>query len=233
MNDMGLFDKFLPNQFYHVFSKSNNKEKLFYTNENRHFFLNRSRIYLLPFYEIHAYVLMGDHYHLLLRVRSWEEIVLQIRSVEEGRRTVAMKKVLKKEEIKLVSETRLVCDLLDKLLVHQIQRLSISYTKALNKQRNRKGHLFNRPFKRGMIDFDTQYLYLVYYIHHNARKHGLVKDFLQYKHHSYYEILDGGSVLMEVENVLEAFGGKEHFVKFHTGLHYEDKFEGLVIEEEW
>ena len=72
----------------------------------------------------------------------------------------------------------------------------------------------------------------MYYIHHNARIHGFVKDFLQYKHHSYFEILDASSALINVTNVLKAFGGKEDFVNFHHNTHYEDEFNGLMIEEE-
>ena len=233
---MGLYDEFLPDQYYHVFSRSNNKEKLFYTNENRRFFLSKLGLYLLQFFEIHAYALMGNHYHLLLRVRSRNEIILKIEGVEEGKQTVAMKRLLDgkfEEDTRLVSKTRLVSSSnLDKLLVHQIQRLSISYTKALNKQWGRKGHLFNRPFKRCMINFDAKYQYMMYYIHHNARIHGFVKDFLQYKHHSYFEILDASSALINVTNVLKAFGGKEDFVNFHHNTHYEDEFNGLMIEEE-
>jgi len=197
---------------------------------------------MLPFFEIHAYALLGNHYHLLLKVCSQKEILAHILKIENGKRTVAMCNILEEgEDTSLVSKTSLVSSpsskgmdvLIDELLVHQIQRMSISYTKSLNNQTGRTGHLFNRPFKRCMINFESRYKYMMYYIHHNARKHGFVNDFLQYKHHSYFEILDQSSSLISGNRILKAFNGIDNFINFHKMTHHEDEIVNIVIEDDF
>ena len=54
----------------------------------------------------------------------------------------------------------------------QFSNLFNAYTKAFNKRYNRTGTLFERPFKRILIENESYLKYLVYYIHHNPVKHG-------------------------------------------------------------
>ncbi len=175
---------------------------------------------------------MGNHYHLLVEVKSDSEILSNVKLVEVDKRTKAMLSLL--ESTCLVSKTsQVLSSNIDGFITHQFQRLSISYTKSLNKQLGRQGHLFNRPFKRSMIDFDSKYNYMMYYIHHNARKHGFVSDFQDYVYHSYFEIVNRNSSLINSDRVFSNYGSREKFIDFHLEKHYEEKFEGLIIEQEW
>ncbi len=60
------FDQY---HFYHIYNRGNNKEKIFFERENYRFFLTKFIEYMPPNeVEIHAYCLMPNHYHLIVRV---------------------------------------------------------------------------------------------------------------------------------------------------------------------
>ena len=57
-----------PGAIYHVLSRGNNRQSIFSTDEDRHFFLELLEELSGRFeINIYAYVLMGNHYHLLLQ----------------------------------------------------------------------------------------------------------------------------------------------------------------------
>ena len=57
---------FEKDNIYHVFNRGNNREKIFYNNENYIFFLKKIRKHIFPFCEILAYCLMPNHFHFLI-----------------------------------------------------------------------------------------------------------------------------------------------------------------------
>jgi putative transposase len=63
-----------PECFYHIYNRGNNRETLFYNNENYKFFLRRYNEYLSPFVETYAFCLMPNHFHFLIRVKEFAEV---------------------------------------------------------------------------------------------------------------------------------------------------------------
>ena len=63
-----------PDTFYHIFNRGNNRENLFYKPENYLYFLKKYGKYLFPVLETYAYVLLPNHFHLMVRVRKKAEI---------------------------------------------------------------------------------------------------------------------------------------------------------------
>jgi len=53
-------------EYYHLYNRGNNRERIFYTRENYLFFLRQWRKYLVPILDVVAYCLMPTHYHMLL-----------------------------------------------------------------------------------------------------------------------------------------------------------------------
>ena len=57
---------------YHIYNRGNNRETIFKEEKNYLFFLERFHQYLSPWVEVHAYCLMPNHFHMLIRVREIE-----------------------------------------------------------------------------------------------------------------------------------------------------------------
>ncbi|MDN3547086.1 transposase [Mucilaginibacter aquaedulcis] len=56
--------------YYHLYNRGNNKEHIFFENENYSYFLNQFKNYVLPFSEVYAYCLMPNHFHLFIKIND-------------------------------------------------------------------------------------------------------------------------------------------------------------------
>lgn len=221
MNTNAEFDHGL---YYHLYGRTNNKELLFKSQDNRDFFLRRLKHYLGDYILIHAYALMSNHYHLSIKVKDEKYILISLQSLSIYEMTNVQKEYIEED-----SKEKVIA----KLISSQFRRFFISYSQAFNKRHERTGNLFNRTFKRSIYDPEIKFKYLQFYIHHNGRKHSVVKSFEKYLHQSYHEIVKGDSDVIDMNELIFRFGTIEEFVSFHNAVHYEEKFEDVIIEEEW
>ncbi|MDX2190355.1 MAG: hypothetical protein SFY32_10855 [Bacteroidota bacterium] len=103
----------------------------------------------------------------------------------------------------------------DTIISEAFRRFFMSYAKSINKQENRTGSLFQKNFKRKEITNQSYFTSVVLYIHANPQKHGICGDFTEYPHSSFGRILmDKSSKLQKLE-ILNWFGSKESYFKFH------------------
>ncbi len=87
------------------------------------------------------------------------------------------------------------------------------YSKSINKQQSRQGSLFNKPFKRKLID-KPEYLYvLVNYIHRNPVHHGLTTSVEEYDWTSYNSIMNNDESLLDLRTLIDWYGDLETFDK--------------------
>lgn len=178
-----------PERVYHLYTHANGSENLFREKENYRYFLKKYAEHIHPVVETYAYCLMPNHLHLMIRVRKEVEI-------------------------------RRVPDLtgfenLSGLVSRQFSKLFNAYLKAVNKKYDRKGSLFQRPFKRKPILDDAYFTALIAYIHNNPVHHGFVETPDDWPHSSWHAYLPGKPSRLAKEEALAWFGGKEEFVKFH------------------
>jgi REP element-mobilizing transposase RayT len=96
------------------------------------------------------------------------------------------------------------------------RRLFQSYALSFNSYYGRKGTLFQRPFKRALIETEQNFTNLIYYIHANPQRPGLINDFKQWNWSSYASMISEKPTSLCREEVLNWFGGKEQFIKFHS-----------------
>ena len=157
------FTKFKENQFYHVYNRSIDKKAMFKNDGNYEFFLKQFDNYLSPVLDTYSYCLLGNHFHLLVRIQD----------------LTTFKKLSNLNEEKTSHQ----------IVSHQFQKFFQSYAMAFNKQQDRTGTLFQTPFKRVWVDDENYYTKLVYYIHANPQLHGLINDFKEWKWSSYGRIL--------------------------------------------
>ena len=60
-------------QYYHIYNRGNNGETLFREQRNYPYFLKLYANYIEPVAATYAYCLMSNHFHLLVRIKEYEE----------------------------------------------------------------------------------------------------------------------------------------------------------------
>ena len=118
------------------------------------------------------------------------------------------------------------------LISDQFRKFFISYSMAINKQENRKGNLFQRGFKRKIIDDEKYFYSAVFYIHSNPVHHGMIKDLTTYRFSSYKSLAGNKETKLCRDEVMEWFGGKRNFIEFHTETKRNYFIDNFIIEDE-
>ena len=104
---------------------------------------------------------------------------------------------------------------LHEIVSKQFRLLFQRYALAFNKQRNRIGTLFQTPFKRALVVEQEHLFHLIYYIHHNPKKHQLTHDFRIWRWSSFTSLLTEKPTLLKRKEVIKLFGSLEEFKNFH------------------
>lgn len=60
--------KLIAGNYYHIYNKGNNNERLFAREENYDYFLNKFKKHLHGFIDIYSYCLLPNHFHFLIKV---------------------------------------------------------------------------------------------------------------------------------------------------------------------
>ncbi len=178
---------------YHIYNRGINGCNLFQENENYEYFLHLYAKYISVIAETFAWVLMKNHFHFLVRIKSVKELNLQGFENLEG---------LKGTNRNFANQ--------------QFSNLFNAYSKAINKRYKRTGSLFEHPFRRVQVTAIGQLKYLIYYIHHNPIHHGFCKHSLEYPWSSYLTILSPKTTKLNRKEVLGWYNDKNNFIKYHN-----------------
>lgn len=192
-------------RFYHLYNRGINGCNLFRENENYEYFLHLYDKHISPVADTYASVLMRNHFHFLVRVKTVEELNLQGFENLEG---------LKGTNRTMVNQ--------------QFANLFNAYTKAINKRFNRTGSLLEHPFRRIPVNTTEHLKYLVYYIHHNPIHHRFCEHFLDYPWSSYLTMISPQKTKLSRTEVLRWFADKANYKKFYLQKEIR-KFEELNI----
>ncbi len=147
------------NDIYHIYNQGNNREKLFYGDEDYIRFLNLCRKYISPNCNILAYCLMPNHFHFLIYANE------------------------NSAEIRRVGHLSLCA------LSNGFRLLQSTYAQYINSRENRTGSLFRQKIKAKSLDNgDKSYGWIAFnYIHLNPLKAGLVQDLKYWKFSSFLD----------------------------------------------
>jgi REP element-mobilizing transposase RayT len=186
------------NSIYHIYNRGNNKEKIFYDEQDRRAFLyrlglaigiksddlnkniitkspkSRVRITKSPdgIFKLHAFCLMPNHFHLLIEQCS---------------------------DISLSTLMKKVCT---------------SFAMYMNKKYKRVGYLFQDRFKSTLIESNPQLMWTTSYIHMNPVKSKLVTSPNGYMWSSYKDFINERDTnFVEKKFINEVFGSAENFKK--------------------
>jgi REP element-mobilizing transposase RayT len=192
------FKEFVPEGIYHIYNRGNNKEKIFFDEQDYKAFLfrlglclgfteeeiNKEKLISMPYsriritetnkkdFKIHAFCLMPNHFHLL---------------IEQTGDTPISKLILK---------------------------LCTSYARYINLKYKKVGHIFQDKFKAVFVEGDPQLMWTSAYIHMNPVKDKLVKHPDNYKWSSYNDFVSDRNLLIIYKKfLLQVFGDKKSFIK--------------------
>jgi putative transposase len=194
-----------PDQYYHIYNRGINGERLFREARNHRYFLKLWAKYVEPVAQTYAYCLLSNHFHFLVRIRE----------IETG--PVANPRFAETGPVLYVSR--------------QFNNLFIAYAKAFNKAYHRTGSLFESPFKRRRVDHDRYLAALVAYIHRSPQKQGFVDDFRDWPYSSYHAVLSTQATRIPRAAVLDWFDGPAGFKEAHVMLVDEAIIEPLIAED--
>ena len=113
--------KYLPDSFYHIYNRGNQKQVVFFSPENYNFFVRKMGRFIATRCDLLSYCLMPNHFHMLIHTNE-----LSILRCDE--KHMSMQNLSK-----------------------GIRLLLSSYTKAVNKKMNLTGHLFQQKTKGKLI----------------------------------------------------------------------------------
>ena len=187
-----FFPPLQTDAFYHIYNRCNNREKIFFNKENYRYFLQKFDAYLSPYLDVFAYCLLPNHFHFLIKTKETNEYSEM--TLKKGSGTL-------QEFSVVISEI--------------FRRFFLSYAKSIKIQEGRTGSLFEKNFRRIMIENDKHLIWLFNYIHRNPQTHGLVSDFRAYPYSSYKAIISGSPTKIKREEVINIFGNREEFERFH------------------
>lgn len=197
-----------PGSYYHIYNRGINGTDIFLEDKHYQVFLDKFQYHLDQIVDVFAYCLLGNHFHYLVQVKP-EEVI----------RTFA-KERYKKQELRDIS----------RFVSSQFAHLFNGYTQAFNKDINRTGGLFESPYRRIEVKNESYFSALISYIHRNPELHGFVDDFQDYPHSSYCSHLNSTKTNLRRETVVEWFGGKTQYQKFHQEQKADNGLLDLVIE---
>ena len=192
------YKNFTPGAIVHIYNRGNNKEKIFFDNQDFRAFLfrlglclgfpeeelNKEKLIAMPYsriritatdknsFKLHVFSLMPNHFHLLI------------------------------EQVGDVSISSLM------------SKLCTSYAKYINKKYKRVGHIFQDQFKTVLMENNSQLMWASSYIHMNAVKDGIVKHPSEYKWSSYNDYASGRNLpIVNKEFLIGTFGDIKNFIE--------------------
>jgi len=192
------FKKFVPKSIYHIYNRGNNKEKIFFDEQDYKAFLfrlglclgfneeelNKEKSIAMPYsriritgtdkkdFKLHAFCLMSNHFHLLI------------------------------EQVGNIPISNLIL------------KLCTSYARYINLKHKRIGHIFQDKFKAVLIEDNPQLMWTSAYIHMNPVKNGLVKNPEEYKWSSYQNFVSERNLAIVYKDfLLSIFGDQKSFIK--------------------
>lgn len=196
--------KLEPGNYYHIFNRGNNGQDIFFENENYEFFLHRLDQYITPFCDIIAWVLLRNHFHLLIYI---------------------------KETVALDQLDYTATESPKQIEVHlQFGHFFNSYAKSINKRYHRTGSLFEKNFERVLVDNHKYFKNLIHYIHFNPVKHGFTEEVWNYPWSSYGSVISHSPTKLNRDFVLALYHGAEEFKLYHKQAQDNSSIAELIIE---
>jgi hypothetical protein len=177
---------------------------------------------------------MPNHFHLLIRVRkniiykySKDDIQSKkesFKSEKEGDQWFYNNKW------ETINENEASDNMKIKMPVphRHFSHLFNAYTRYFNKRSGGTGNLFERPFKRKMVDNRNYLKMLTVYIHNNPVHHGFCSHPLEYPWSGYLSCISKKPTRLNRKEVIGLFGNTQNFIAEHNANSHNPEFENWL-----
>jgi REP element-mobilizing transposase RayT len=231
-----------PGKFYHIFNCGINSEDLFREKKDYERFLRLYEKYIFPVCDTYAWVLMKNHFHIMVRVKENITYKYSMNDVGFDREKFnALKwETVELDEFKPDSvedlsglKSELTCQgptKEDLTAIKPRAHLHLShfcnaYAKYINIKYKRHGSLFERPFKRKEIDNIRYFQNVIIYIHQNPVHHGFCDHILDYGWTSYQTCISLKPTSLKRDTVMGWFNDEANFILKHNKILNKKAFE--------
>lgn len=198
--------------FYHIYNRGVDSCNLFREPDNYKYFLALYDKYISPIADTYAWVLMPNHFHLLVKVKEETEIGFIPKKTLSGSETSER---VGKATPSVVANPDGGCDGKKYIPVHQFSHLFNSYAQAFNKRFERTGSLFQHPFKRKLISSERYLRHVILYIHNNPVHHGFCSHPVEYSWSSYLSCISIKPTKLQRDSVVGWFDSQANFKVLH------------------
>jgi putative transposase len=172
---------------------------------------------------------MGNHFHLLVRIKEKEEIGYYAPlNSDRSDDSVRFKKIVD-ADLSASDEGR--PDRVNTKIPDSSKHFSHlfnAYSKYYNLRYARHGSLFERPFKRKRIDSEVYLKQVVIYIHNNPVHHSFCNHALEYSWSSYLSFLTEKTTKINRKKVYVWFENTDHFQIAHSSSDIAEKIERFL-----
>ena len=212
---------------------------LFRENENYLHFLDLVDKYILPVAEVFAWVLMRNHFHLLVRIK--ENIAYKYSLADRDPKDDSWFDEHKWETIDVVTSDLSSCEANGSVKTSKTTKvpnpnlhfshLFNAYCKYFNKRYTRHGGMFERRFNRKLVDNERYQKQMVLYIHKNPVHHKLCTHPIEDPWSSYLTCISIKPTKLKRDIVLGWFDNEANFKKLHNEKIDDenmDQFERLI-----
>jgi len=216
---MENFESLLPGKYYHIYNRGINGENLFNLEEHYLTFLRLYSVYIDPIAETYAWVLMPNHFHLLVRIK--ERIRYEFQKPKNGNTKENEQFELFKWRTTSIENNEMSESNMSEsnmpIPYRHFAHFFNAYTKYLNLRLQRHGNLLERPFKRKSIDNFKYLKRVLIYVHHNPVHHEFCKHPMEYPWSSYLSCISTKPTKLKREAVMGWFDDQANFIHLHDG----------------
>ncbi len=210
------YEKLDYGHFYHIYHHAVGGRNLYRVANNYEHFLNLYNKYIESVAETYAWVLMPNHFHVLVRIKEEKQIgfykKLNSDRSDDSVRFQTTTDLSEFGEPERIDISKLKRPVPSKHFSH----LFNAYSRYFNNSIETCGTLFERRFKRKQID-NMEYLRrVVIYIHCNPIHHGFCSHPLEYPWSSYLTCTSDKSTKLKRDEIIGWFGGKKAFEEEHV-----------------
>lgn len=218
-----------PGNFYHIYNRGINSCNLFRDPANYEHFLELYDKYISPVADTYAWVLMPNHFHLLVRVK--ENVVYKYSNADRSVDAVRFEE--QKWQTTSLSDLS-ACEAPDSVKNHKIPKAHLhfshlfnAYCKYFNAYTGRHGSLFERRFKRKEITDKEYFKQMVLYIHRNPVHHKFTEHAMDYPWSSYLTCISVKSTKLQRDTVIGWFDNEANFKYLHDQFIDNEETENL------